>query len=70
LILRTLSLRVKCPESEIGYLHLVTVEVKNVGAIPPFSHTSSWRGAKLIKYRGNFTLVCLAYLYQKEERVG
>jgi hypothetical protein len=22
-----------------------STEVKNVGAIPPFSHTSSWRGA-------------------------
>jgi hypothetical protein len=53
LIPGTLSLRVNWPESETGHSHIFIVEVKNVGAIPPFSYRPSWRGAKLIKYRGN-----------------
>jgi hypothetical protein len=32
-----------------------SVEVKNGGCIPPLPHTSSWRGAKLIKHRDDFT---------------
>jgi hypothetical protein len=31
-------------------------EVKNCGVIPPLPHTSSCRGAYLIKYRDSFTL--------------
>jgi hypothetical protein len=32
-----------------------TAEVKNDEATPPLLHTSSWRGAKWIKRRNNFT---------------
>jgi hypothetical protein len=36
-------------------LHLVS-KFKNGGAVPPFSHSSSWRGAKLIKHNSAFVL--------------
>jgi hypothetical protein len=35
-------------------MKFINVEVKNGEAIPPFPHTSSWRGAYLIKHRDTF----------------
>jgi hypothetical protein len=52
---------VKWPGNEAGHSHLFIVEVKNVGAKPPFPHMPSWRDAKLIKYRDEFTLLYLTY---------
>jgi hypothetical protein len=40
---------------EVDHSSPSNAEVKNSGAITPFPHTSSWRGASLIKPRYNFT---------------
>jgi hypothetical protein len=51
-----LSPGVKWPEREAEHLTLSSAEVKN-DDVPPFPHTSSWRGAQLIKHKG-FTFTC------------
>jgi hypothetical protein len=38
-------------------------EVKNGWTIPPLTHTSSWRGAYLIKHRDNFTFTLWTMKY-------
>jgi hypothetical protein len=40
-----LSQEVRQPGSEADHLSPPSVEVKNDSPIPPFPHTSSWRGA-------------------------
>jgi hypothetical protein len=39
---------------EADYSPPYTAEEKNGGAIYPLPHTSSWRGASLIKQKDNF----------------
>jgi hypothetical protein len=39
------SLEVKRPERETGHSPVTSDEVKNSGAIPPLTHTSSWHSA-------------------------
>jgi hypothetical protein len=48
---------VKQPAREADHSPPSSAEVKNDGAIPPLPHTSSWRGASLIKHRDNFKFV-------------
>jgi hypothetical protein len=43
------------PEREADHSLPSNAEVKNDGVIPLLPHTSSWRGAYLIKSRDNFT---------------
>jgi hypothetical protein len=50
-----LSLGVKRSGLEAHHSTPSSAEVKNGGAIPTTCDTSSWRGAKLIKHRDNFT---------------
>jgi hypothetical protein len=50
-----LSPGVKCPGREADHSPQSRAKVKNGGATPPLLHTSSWRGAFLIKHRDNFT---------------
>jgi hypothetical protein len=50
------SLRVKQLGREADYSPPSSAEVKNGGAIPPFSHMSSWHSTELIKHRDNFAL--------------
>jgi hypothetical protein len=52
---RVLSTELKQPGHEADHAPPSSAEGKNGGAIPPVPHTPSWRGAKLIKHRGNFT---------------
>jgi hypothetical protein len=42
-VLGALSLGVKWPRREADHSSPSSAEVKNGGAIPPLSHTSSWR---------------------------
>jgi hypothetical protein len=44
----SLARGIKPKESEADYLTPYNAEVKNVGAIPPLPHMSSWRGGYLI----------------------
>jgi hypothetical protein len=50
------SLRVKPLGRQADPSPPSSAEFKNGGAIPPLSHTLSWCGAQLIKYRYKFTL--------------
>jgi hypothetical protein len=50
------SLGAKRQEYEADNSPPFNTKVKNGGAIPPPPHTSSRRGAELIKPRGNFAL--------------
>jgi hypothetical protein len=45
------SLEIKRPGRETDHSHLSSAEVKNVGAILPLRHKSSWRGALLINIK-------------------
>jgi hypothetical protein len=55
-IMGTLSKGVNRPGSKTDYSPPSSAEIHNGGAITPLHHTSSWRGAELIKHRDNFTL--------------
>jgi hypothetical protein len=50
-----ISSRIKRPGREVDRSPPSSAEVKNGGAIYPFPHTSSWRGAQLIKHTDSFT---------------
>jgi hypothetical protein len=54
---------VKLQGCETDHSPPTSAEVKNVGAIPSFPHTSSWLGAYLIKYRNIFTFTFYMYIY-------
>jgi hypothetical protein len=48
---------VKRPGREADHSHPSSTEVENGGGMSPLPHTSSWRGASLIKHRDfTFTL--------------
>jgi hypothetical protein len=49
-----MSPRIKRPGREVDHSPPSIAETNNGGAIYPLSHTSSWRGAQLIKHRNNF----------------
>jgi hypothetical protein len=59
----------KRPGREADHSTPFNVEVKNARAIPPLPHTSSWRGAYLVKHRHNFTLFT-SYIYSDWLRTG
>jgi hypothetical protein len=48
-----------CCRGEKLITHTHCAEVKKHGAIPPFAHTSSWRGAPLFKRKNEFTFFTL-----------
>jgi hypothetical protein len=53
-----LSSGVKRPGREADHLCTSSTEVENGGVITPFSHTSSWCGAQLIKPRATLSFYC------------
>jgi hypothetical protein len=40
-------------------------EVKNVGAIPPLPHMSSWYSAEMLKHRDNFAVLQIRLRYMR-----
>jgi hypothetical protein len=54
-VLGALSQAVKQPRLEANHSPLASADVRNVAALPPLLHASSWCDAYLIKHRNNFT---------------
>jgi hypothetical protein len=56
-----LSPGLKRPDCEAYHSHPFCAEVENIAAIATFPDTPSWRDAKLIKHRDNFTLLYFTF---------